>query len=109
MADNETRDDHEGGTQTLVHSKPKLKEPPMYKCVLLNDDFTPMDFVVHVLTKFFAKQMEEANRIMLEVHHKGSGVAGIFSHEIAETKTYLVNDYAKKNKHPLKCVMEKEV
>ena len=106
------RDGHDGqsdiGTQTLVQSKPKLKEPPMYKVILLNDDFTPMDFVVHVLTKFFAKSAEEANKIMLQVHHQGSGVAGVFSHEIAETKTYLVN-YARKNKHPLKCVMEKEV
>ena len=99
----------EGSTQTLVHSKPKLKEPPMYKVILLNDDFTPMDFVVHVLTKFFAKTIEESNRIMMQVHTDGSGVAGTFSHEIAETKTYLVNDYARKNKHPLKCVMEKEV
>ena len=86
-----------GGTQTLVRAKPKLQEPPQYKVVLLNDDFTPMDFVVHVLGKFFAKTGEDATRIMLQVHHQGSGVAGIFSHEIAETKTYLVNDYARKN------------
>ena len=104
------RPDDEGasGTQTLVRAKPKLQEPPQYKVILLNDDFTPMDFVIHVLGKFFAKAGEEATRIMLQVHHQGSGVAGIFSHEIAETKTYLVNDYARKNKHPLKCVMEKE-
>ncbi|MEK6554591.1 MAG: ATP-dependent Clp protease adapter ClpS [Bdellovibrionota bacterium] len=108
--DNRDREDHgESGTQTLVHSKPKIKEPPMYKVILLNDDFTPMDFVVHVLTKFFAKTAEEASRIMMQVHTDGRGVAGTFSHEIAETKTYLVNDYARKNKHPLKCVMEKEV
>lgn len=102
------KDNPAGGTQTLVKAKPKLQEPPQYKVVLLNDDFTPMDFVVQVLGKFFAKAGEEATRIMLQVHHQGSGVAGIFSHEIAETKTYLVNDYARKNKHPLKCVMEKE-
>lgn len=95
------------GTQTLVKSKPRLQEPPMYKVILLNDDFTPMDFVVHVLSKFFAKSTEEATTIMLQVHHQGSGVAGIYSHEIAETKVYLVNDYSRKNKHPLKCVMEK--
>jgi len=94
------------GTQTLVRAKPELKEPSMYKVVLLNDDFTPMDFVVHVLQKFFGRNMEEANRIMLQVHHQGSGVAGVYSHEIAETKVYVVNDYSKKNKHPLKCVME---
>jgi len=96
-----------GGTQTLVQSKPRLQEPPMFKVILLNDDFTPMDFVVHILNKFFAKTNDEATNIMLQVHHQGSGVAGIFSHEIAETKVYLVNDYSKKNKHPLKCVMEK--
>jgi ATP-dependent Clp protease adaptor protein ClpS len=95
------------GTQTLVQSKPRLQEPPMFKVILLNDDFTPMDFVVHILSKFFAKSNEEATTIMLQVHQQGSGVAGIFSHEIAETKVYLVNDYSKKNKHPLKCVMEK--
>jgi ATP-dependent Clp protease adaptor protein ClpS len=108
-SDDRFRDDHESGTQTLVHAKPKIKEPPMYKVILLNDDFTPMDFVVHVITKFFAKAAEEANRIMMQVHTDGRGVCGTFSYEIAETKTYLVNDYARKNKHPLKCVMEKEV
>lgn len=101
-------DSGDSGTQTLVQSKPRLKEPPQYKVILLNDDFTPMDFVVHVLSKFFNKSQDEAQKIMLQVHHQGSGVAGVFSHEIAETKTYLVNDYSRKNKHPLKCVMEKE-
>ena len=76
--------------------------------ILLNDDFTPMDFVVHVLQKFFMKTGDEANHIMLQVHQQGSGVAGIFSHEIAETKVYMVNDYARKSKHPLKSIMEKE-
>jgi ATP-dependent Clp protease adaptor protein ClpS len=99
--------DSGGGTQTLVQSKPRLQEPPMFKVILLNDDFTPMDFVVHILSKFFAKNNDEATHIMLQVHQQGSGVAGIYSHEIAETKVYLVNDYSKKNKHPLKCVMEK--
>lgn len=98
-------DDTGTGTQTLT--KPKLEEPKFYKVVLLNDDFTPMDFVVHVLAKFFQKNADEATKIMLEVHHQGSGVAGTFSFEIAETKVYLVNDYSRKNKHPLKCVMEK--
>lgn len=97
----------DAGTQTLVRTKPRLQEPSMYKVILLNDDFTPMDFVVHILSKFFAKTNEEATTIMLQVHHQGSGVAGVYSHEIAETKVYLVNDYSKKNKHPLKCVMEK--
>lgn len=109
--DENGRDNDEGqsgaGTQTLVKPKPDLKEPSFYKVVLLNDDYTPMDFVVHVLQKFFGKNMEDANRIMLQVHQLGSGVAGIYSHEIAETKVYLVNDYARRNKHPLKCTMEK--
>lgn len=106
--DNRPGDDKPGsGTQTLVKPKPELKEPAMFKVILLNDDFTPMDFVVHVLQKFFHKDGPEANRIMMQVHSQGSGVAGIFSYEIAETKVYLVNDYAKKNKHPLKSVMEK--
>jgi len=96
------------GTHTLVKPEPRLKEPSFFKVILLNDDFTPMDFVVLVLTKFFAKSTEEATKIMLQVHHQGSGVAGVFSHEIAETKVYLVNDFSRKNKHPLKCVMEKD-
>jgi len=95
------------GTQTLIKPKPEIKEPPMYKVILLNDDFTPMDFVVHVLQKFFHKDTQAANQIMMQVHQQGAGVAGVYSFEIAETKVYVVNDYAKKNKHPLKSVMEK--
>jgi ATP-dependent Clp protease adaptor protein ClpS len=96
------------GTQTLVRPKAEVQEPSFYKVILLNDDFTPMDFVVHILQKFFAKSTEDATQVMMQVHQKGAGVAGVYSFEIAETKVYLVNDYAKKNKHPLKCVMEKE-
>ena len=76
--------------------------------ILLNDDFTPIDFVVHVLQKFFNKNIDDANKVMMQVHQQGSGIAGVFSHEIAETKVYLVNDYAKRNQHPLKSVMEKD-
>ena len=86
---------------------PQVRTPPMYRVLLMNDDFTPMDFVVHVLQKFFSKQMEEATKIMLEVHHKGAGTCGVFTHEIAETKVHLVNTYAKQNRFPLKCTMEK--
>lgn len=101
-------DDKAGtGTQTLVRPEPQIKEPSYYKVILLNDDFTPMDFVVHVLQKFFNRTGDDANRIMMQVHQQGSGVAGIYSHEIAETKVYVVNDYARKSKHPLKCTMEK--
>lgn len=107
MESDDEREKAGTGTQTLVRPKNELKEPSFYKVVLLNDDFTPMDFVVHVLQKFFSKNMDEANRIMMQVHQQGSGVAGIFSHEIAETKVYVVNDYARKSKHPLKCTMEK--
>ncbi len=99
---------NQSGTQTLVRPKAEAKEPSFYKVILLNDDFTPMDFVVHVLQKFFLKTMDDANKIMMQVHMQGSGVAGTFTHEIAETKVYVVNDYARKSKHPLKCVMEKE-
>ncbi len=98
----------ESGTQTLVRPKDVVKEPSFYKVVLLNDDFTPMDFVVHVLQKFFHKNADDANKIMMAVHLQGSGIAGVFSHEVAETKVYVVNDYARKSKHPLKCVMEKD-
>lgn len=93
---------------TITKPKPSLKEPSLYKVLLLNDDFTPMDFVVHVLKKFFSKSDTEATAIMMAVHQQGSGLAGVYSHEIAETKTYLVNEFSKSNKHPLKCVMEKE-
>ena len=107
--DDSSRDQGGGtGTQTLVKPEPILKEPSFYKVILLNDDFTPMDFVVHVLQKFFNKNIDDANKVMMQVHQQGSGIAGVFSHEIAETKVYLVNDYAKRNQHPLKSVMEKD-
>lgn len=88
-------------------SKPDVRTPPLYRVLLMNDDFTPMDFVIHVLQKFFSKPSDEATRIMLEVHHKGAGTCGVFSHEIAETKVHIVNTYAKQNRFPLKCIMEK--
>ena len=104
---NDDEGDTGSSTQTLIKPKPALSEPAFYKVILLNDDFTPMDFVVHILQKFFNKNIEDATRIMMQVHQHGSGVAGIFSHEIAETKAYIANDYARKNKHPLKCTLEK--
>ncbi len=94
--------------QTLTRFKPKLKKPSMYKVILLNDDFTPMDFVILILKRFFRKPEEEASQIMLQVHHQGAGVAGIYSHEIAETKVYLVNEFARSHQHPLKCIMEED-
>lgn len=94
------------GAQTLPRPESETKQPSLYKVVILNDDFTPRDFVVHVLIRFFGKSEPEATQLMLRVHHHGSGVAGVYSHEIAETKTYQVNAYAKQNQFPLKCVME---
>lgn len=94
--------------ETGITTREKLKEPDLYRVVLLNDDFTPMDFVVLVLQKFFNKKLEEATRIMYEVHNQGAGTAGVFSHEVAESKTYQVNVFARQNEHPLKCIFEKE-
>ena len=91
----------------LLEAKPKLKRPPLYKVVLNNDDYTPMDFVVHILEIFFSMDRENATRIMLEVHTKGKGICGIFTHEIAETKASQVNSYSRENKHPLLCTLEK--
>jgi len=88
-------------------AEPKLKRPPLYKVILINDDYTPMEFVVHILESFFAIDRENATRIMLEVHTRGKGVCGIFTHEIAETKVAQVNNYSRENNHPLLCTMEK--
>jgi ATP-dependent Clp protease adaptor protein ClpS len=89
-------------------TKPKTRTPSMFKVILLNDDYTPMDFVVHILTKFFKKKSDEATEIMLHVHQKGFGVAGVYPMEIAETKVTQVNSYSQKSQYPLKCIMEKE-
>ena len=94
------------GDLALEEAKPKLKKPPMYKVVLLNDDYTPMDFVVNVLEIFFSMPRDKATRIMLQVHTQGKGVCGVFSREIAETKVYQVNSFARENQHPLLCALE---
>ena len=91
----------------LQEAKPRLKKPPMYKVILNNDDYTPMEFVVHILEIFFSMDRENATRIMLEVHTRGRGICGIFTHEIAETKVSQVNSYSRENQHPLLCTMEK--
>ncbi len=96
----------EAGVLTRV--RPRTKKPSMYRVLLLNDDFTPMDFVVHVLERFFGKNKQEATEIMLQVHRRGVGVCGVYTYEVAETKVSLVMDYARKNEHPLQCTMEKE-
>ena len=95
-------------TELLTKVKPKTKRPPMYKVMLLNDDFTPMEFVVHVLERFFGMSSAQAFEIMLTVHKKGLAVVGVFSHEIAETKVTQVMDFARRHEHPLQCTMEKE-
>ena len=90
----------------LQEAKPKLKKPPMYKVYLLNDDFTPMDFVVRLLEKFFGMDREKATRVMLTVHTQGKGVCGIYTYEVAETKIAQVNEYSELHQHPLMCSME---
>jgi len=91
----------------LEEARPKLKRPPMYKVILLNDDYTPMEFVVHILEKFFGMAREQSVQVMLQIHTKGMGVCGTFTREIAETKVSQVNEFSNKNQHPLQCTMEK--
>lgn len=105
-------DDQHGGDDsdhgTVLKTRPKTKKPSMYKVLMLNDDYTPMEFVVHVLERYFSKTHEEATRIMLAVHQRGVGICGVFTYEIAETKVTQVMDLARKHQHPLQCAIEKE-
>ncbi len=87
-------------------AKPELKQPPMYKVILLNDDYTPMEFVVQVLELFFVMSREKATQIMLHVHTRGRGICGVYTHEIAETKVAQVNEFSRRHQHPLLCTME---
>ena len=109
---NDGRTDGGGGegpnTGVVVKARPKTRKPAMYKVLMLNDDYTPMEFVVHVLERFFQKSREEATRIMLHVHRRGVGVCGVFTYEVAETKVTQVMDLARQNQHPLQCTIEKE-
>ncbi|MEM7173450.1 MAG: ATP-dependent Clp protease adapter ClpS [Pseudomonadota bacterium] len=98
----------DSSTGIVVKTRPKTKKPSMYKVLMLNDDYTPMEFVVHVLEQFFQKDRAEATRIMLHVHQRGVGICGVFSYEIAETKVTQVVDYARQHQHPLQCTMEKD-
>ena len=91
----------------IQEAEPATKQPSLYRVILVNDDFTPMEFVVHILELFFSIDRENATRIMLEVHTSGKGICGLFTREIAETKVSLVNDYSQENQHPLLCAMEK--
>ena len=92
----------------VQETRPKVKRPPLYKVILLNDDFTPMEFVIVVLERFFHKNHEEATRIMMHVHQKGIGICGVFTREVGETKVRLVMAFAAQNRHPLQCTMELE-
>lgn len=96
---------HDGGV-AVDESRPKLKPPPLYCVILLNDDFTPMEFVVHILESFFGMPNEKAMQVMLHVHTRGKGVCGVFAYDVAETKVSQVNAYARENEHPLLCTME---
>jgi ATP-dependent Clp protease adaptor protein ClpS len=100
--------DNQSGTAIVTKTKPRTKRPNLYRVLLLNDDYTPMEFVVHVLERFFNKNREDATRIMLHVHQNGVGECGVFTYEVAETKVTQVMDFARKHQHPLQCVMEKK-
>jgi ATP-dependent Clp protease adaptor protein ClpS len=91
---------------SVEEAKPKLRKPPLYKVLLLNDDYTPMEFVVQVLETFFRMNREKATQIMLHVHTRGVGVCGVFTRDVAETKVSQVNDYSRSHQHPLMCTME---
>ena len=113
VAAREPRKDSDGGgsgsgTGVITRTRPQTKKPSMYRVLLLNDDYTPMEFVVVVLRKYFGKANEEATNIMLHVHQHGVGECGVFTYEVAETKVTQVMDYARKHQHPLQCIMEKK-
>jgi ATP-dependent Clp protease adaptor protein ClpS len=101
-------DEGEDKTGLVTKTRPKTKRPSLYKVLLLNDDYTPMEFVVHVLERFFNKSRDEATNIMLHVHHKGVGICGVYTYEVAETKVTQVTDFSRQHQHPLQCTMEKE-
>ena len=106
MAMNDDNQHHRDDGLAVKEGDPQVKRPPMYKVLLLNDDYTPMEFVVHVLEEFFGMDRPQATRIMLAVHTEGKGVCGVYTREIAETKVAQVNEYSRQNQHPLLCTME---
>jgi ATP-dependent Clp protease adaptor protein ClpS len=107
--DRKRKGDQNGpGTAVITKTKPQTKRPNLYRVLLLNDDYTPMEFVVHVLERFFNKDHEAAHRIMMHVHQHGIGECGVFTYEVAETKVTQVMDFARKHQHPLQCIMEKK-
>ena len=102
-------EDTHGGSRVgvAVKTAPKTQKPSLYKVLMLNDDYTPMEFVVHTLQRFFRMSIEDATRVMLNVHQKGVGVCGVFTYEVAETKVNQVIDFARQHQHPLQCTLEK--
>ena len=96
------------GTSVITRIQPKVKKPALYRVLLLNDDYTPMEFVILTLERFFQKDREAATRIMLQVHNHGVGECGVYTYEVAETKVMQVMDFAREHQHPLQCVMEKK-
>ena len=97
-----------GAPLAVVEAKPKPQKPSLYRVLILNDDYTPMEFVVYVLERFFNKSREDATRVMLHVHQTGVGVCGVYTYEVAETKVAQVVDMARRHQHPLQCTMEKD-
>jgi ATP-dependent Clp protease adaptor protein ClpS len=109
MAERKQGDPEKGvGSAVVTQTKPKTQKPSLYRVLILNDDYTPMEFVVYVLERFFNKDREAATRIMLHVHQHGVGVCGVFTYEVAETKVTQVVDTARRHQHPLQCTMEKD-
>lgn len=108
QGDDKDGDDSGRGTAVITRTRAKTKKPSLYRVLLLNDDYTPMEFVVHVLERFFRKNREEATQIMLHVHNHGVGECGVYTFEVAETKVSQVMDFARQHEHPLQCVMEKK-
>ena len=101
-------DNDKGQSRVILETRPRTKKPSMYKVIMLNDDYTPMEFVVYVLQRFFGMSSGQATAIMLNVHQRGVGVCGVFSYEVAEAKATQVMDYARQNEHPLQLQIEKE-
>jgi ATP-dependent Clp protease adaptor protein ClpS len=107
MTDKKT-DDGNGQSQVVLETRPRTKKPSMYKVIMMNDDYTPMEFVVYVLQRFFSMSGDQATAIMLNVHQRGVGVCGVYSYEVAEAKATQVMDYARQNEHPLQLQIEKD-
>ena len=107
-SDNGNNDGNNPDLGVVTKTRTRTRKPAMYKVLMLNDDYTPMEFVVHVLERFFSKSREESTRIMLHVHRRGVGVCGVFTYEVAETKVTQVMDLARQNQHPLQCTIEKD-